>query len=118
MKWLGFGATNLSHATKLTSSKLAKKSDNTQLFYIMCYVALIIMTESSMGKSFNYKIGDLITVKEWTKEWGVPKMLKCLKYDEEWGVVWYNNNGKRDNIGVAHIRKSNFIERVKWWASF
>lgn len=36
MKWLGFGATNLSHATKLTGSKLAKKSDNTQLFYIMC----------------------------------------------------------------------------------
>ena len=40
MKWLGFGATDLSHATKLTGSKLAKKSDNTQLFYIMCYVAL------------------------------------------------------------------------------
>lgn len=36
MKWLGFGATNLSHATKLTGSKLAKKSNNTQLFYIMC----------------------------------------------------------------------------------
>jgi len=36
MKWLGFGATNLSHATKLIGSKLAKKSDNTQLFYIMC----------------------------------------------------------------------------------
>jgi len=36
MKWLGFGATNLSHATKLTGGKLAKKSDNTHLFYIMC----------------------------------------------------------------------------------
>lgn len=43
MKWLGFGATNLYHAIKLTGSKLAKKSDNTQLFYIMCYVALFIM---------------------------------------------------------------------------
>jgi len=42
MKWLGFGATNLSHARKLTGSKLAKKSDNTQLFYIMCYVALLL----------------------------------------------------------------------------
>jgi hypothetical protein len=46
MKWLGFGATNISHATKLIGSKLAKKSDNTQLFYIMCYVALIIMSWS------------------------------------------------------------------------
>ena len=36
MKWLGFGATNLSHATKLTGSKLANKPTNTQLFYIMC----------------------------------------------------------------------------------
>ena len=36
MKWLGFGATYLSHATKLTSSKLANKPTNTQLFYIMC----------------------------------------------------------------------------------
>ena len=35
MKWLGFGATNLSHATKLTSSKLANKPTNTQLF-ILC----------------------------------------------------------------------------------
>ena len=42
MKWLGFGAANLSHATKLIGSKLAKKSDNTQLFYIMCYVALLL----------------------------------------------------------------------------
>ena len=42
MKWLGFGATNLSHATKLTGSKLANKSANTQLFYIMCYVVLIL----------------------------------------------------------------------------
>jgi hypothetical protein len=36
MKWLGFGATNLSHATKLTGSKLANKPTDTQLFYIMC----------------------------------------------------------------------------------
>ena len=36
MKWLGFGATNLSNATKLTGSKLANKPTNTQLFYIMC----------------------------------------------------------------------------------
>ena len=43
MKWLGFGATNLSHATKITGSELAKKSDNTQLFYIMCYMAFLIM---------------------------------------------------------------------------
>jgi len=43
MKWLGLSATKLSHTTKLIGSKLAKKSDNTQLFYIMCYVALFIM---------------------------------------------------------------------------
>lgn len=42
MKWMGFGATNLSHTTKLISSKLAKKSDNTQLFYIKCYVAFLL----------------------------------------------------------------------------
>lgn len=36
MKWLGFGATNLSQTTKLICSKLANKSTDTQLFYIMC----------------------------------------------------------------------------------
>ena len=36
MKWLGFGATNLSHATKLTGSELANKLTDTQLFSIMC----------------------------------------------------------------------------------
>ena len=58
MKWLGFGATNLSNATKITGSKLAKKSDNTQLFYIMCYVALFIMaTEKEVRK---LQVGDKI----------------------------------------------------------
>lgn len=55
MKWLGFGATNLSHTTKITGSKLAKKSDNTQLFYIMCYVALIIMKQLYEVRTKRYK---------------------------------------------------------------
>lgn len=76
------------------------------------------MTESSMGKSREYKIGELIKVKDWTKEWGVPKMVKCLKYDEEWGVVYYIHNGKKDTIGVANIEKANFIDKLKWWLSF
>lgn len=42
MKWLGFEATNLSHATKLTGSKLANKPTNTQLFILcvsgMCFI--------------------------------------------------------------------------------
>jgi len=58
MKWLELGATTLSYATKLTGSKLAKKSDNTQLFYIMCYVALFIMaTEKEVRK---LQVGDKI----------------------------------------------------------
>ena len=51
MKWLGFGATNLSHATKLTGSKLAKKSDNTQLFYIMCYMAFLLCIQNLTKKN-------------------------------------------------------------------
>jgi hypothetical protein len=42
MKWLGFGATNVSYATKLTGSKLAKKTHDTQLFYIMCWAQLFM----------------------------------------------------------------------------
>ena len=37
-----FGATNISHATKQTGSKLANKPTDTQLFYIMCQRSLIM----------------------------------------------------------------------------
>jgi len=72
MKWLGFGATNLSHATKLTGSTLAKKTHDTQLFYIMCYVQL-----GSVMKFEDLKIGQHL--------WGMysGKLLMVAKFDDK-----------------------------------
>jgi signal peptidase I len=88
--------------------------------YIYCYVALIIMENITTGQSMkpvSYKIGDIIIYHRWREGDETPKVFKCIKYDEDFGVVWYNDNGRKDTIGISSVRKANFIERLKWWLS-
>jgi len=59
-----------------------------------------------------FKSGDIIKFKKWSKENKVPKIFKCVKYDKDWGVVWYNIRGKIDHVGISYVRKTNFWEKI------
>jgi len=60
----------------------------------------------------SFKIGDIIIYERWSSGDKVPKIFRCIKYDEDWGVVWYNDNGRKDSIGIAYVRKANIQERI------
>ena len=86
MKWLGFGATNLSHATKIIGSRLAKKSDNTQLFYIMCQRQLFM---EILGKDSSNQ--EIIPIKDKLE-------LKTNRHPNIDGTAWGWITGCSKNI--------------------
>lgn len=62
----------------------------------------------------DYEVGDIIKYERWSEGDETPKIFECIKYDKDWGVVWYNDNGRRDSIGIAYIRKAT-KEEIKEW---
>jgi len=60
----------------------------------------------------NYKIGDIIKYLRWSVGDETPEIFKCIKYDYEWGVVWYNDNGRKDSIGISYVRLANNDEKL------
>jgi len=77
----------------------------------------IIMEEhtlSSDTEEKDFRVGHIIKYNRWTEGDEVPKIFKCIKYDEDWGVVWYNDRGRKDSIGISSVRRANFIEKFKW----
>jgi len=77
------------------------------------------MNVQQSGKTVVYKVGDIVRytgyegdlINEPNKIPSPNKFFKVKKVDMDWGVV---DHGK-DTIGVASIRKTSFIEKVKWF---
>jgi len=69
------------------------------------------ITLSQLLKPVEYKVGDIIKYTGWTKDDTTPKLFKCIKCDMNWGVLWYNENGKKDSVGIAYAKKANKIEK-------
>jgi len=70
-------------------------------------------------KLVEYKIGEIVRYTGYEgdlinnpNEKPTPnKYFKVKKVDMDWGVV---DHGK-DTVGLAYIRKTNFIEKIIWW---
>jgi len=73
-----------------------------------------IQISQSMPSNVSYEKGDIIIYERWKKGDQTPEIFECIKYDEDWGVVWYNDNGRKDTIGTAYIRKATDKEKIKF----
>jgi len=70
-------------------------------------------------KQVDYKVGEIVRYTGYENDLiNYPlerprpnKFFKVLKADMDWGVVDYGE----DTIGIAYIRKTNFIEKITWW---
>lgn len=66
------------------------------------------MVESCTNKQVHYNVGDIIKYERYTPGDETPEIFECLKYDEDWGVVWHGDGaGYVDSVGVAYVRHAN-----------
>jgi hypothetical protein len=64
-----------------------------------------------------YIPGDIIKYERWEPGDLTPEIFECMKYDEDWGVVWWDDGcGHTDSIGIAYIRLATKeeIKNYKW----
>ncbi len=44
------------------------------------------------------------------------KYFRIINADMSWGVVYYRiNKTKTNSVGIAHIQKTNFMEKILWF---
>ena len=69
----------------------------------------------SQNLNENFCVGDVLVSDRFKDAENFPRIFKTHKVDNDFGVVYYKNNGREDTIGTAYVRKAKFWERMFVW---